>query len=187
MGVGVAIAYRPLQSEKLPMPWLKSIPFLSVALVVITYITFGWRLAEASVPWSVAFHEHLKGLGLDVDQITVLVLIHLFTLFIITLTTLALTTPITLMTYVVGNWGKSELRSVVSMVFWCFIFVVALRWFNYFTSFLLLLSAAILGRIELRYAGFGQGQSLLLLVLICGSAFAGGVYGYFRHYPLPFG
>ena len=168
------------------MPWLKSIPFLSIALVIITYVAFGWRLAEASVPWSIMFHEHLKGLRVDVDQMTILALIHVFTLFIITLTTLALTTPITLMTYVVGSWAKSELRSMVSMVFWCFVFVVALRWFNYFTSFLLLLSAAILGRIELRYAGLGQGQSLLFLALICISAFAGGVYSYFHYYPLSF-
>lgn len=170
---------------KLSMPWLKSIPFLSLALVIVAYVAFGWRLAEASVPWSTMFHEHLKGWQIELDQRTILALIHIFTLFIITLTTLALTTPITLMTYVVGNWAKSELRSMVSMVFWCFIFVVALRWFNYFTSFLLLLAAAILGRIELRNLGMGQGQSLLLLALICGSAFAGGVYSYFSYYPLP--
>lgn len=167
------------------MRWLKSIPFLSIALVIVTYAAFGWRLAEASVPWSIMFHEHLKGLRIDIDQRVILVLIHVFTLFIITLTTLALTTPITLMTYVAGNWAKSELKSMVSMVFWCLVFVVSLRWFNYFTSFLLLLSAAILGRIELRYIGLGQRQSLLLLALICISAFAGGVYSYFHYYPLP--
>jgi hypothetical protein len=167
------------------MRWLKSIPFLSIVLVIVTYAVFGWRLAETSVPWSMMFHEHLKGLRVDIDQRIILVFIHIFTLFIITLTTLALTTPITLMTYVVGSWAKSELRSVVSMVFWCLVFVVSLRWFNYFTSFLLLLSAAILGRIELRYVGLGQRQSLLLLALICISAFVGGVYGYFYQYPLP--
>lgn len=169
------------------MRWLKSIPFLSIALVIVTYTVFGWRLAEASVPWSMMFHEHLKGLRVDIDHRVILILIHIFTLFIIVLTTLALTTPVTLVTYVVGNWAKSELRSLVSMLFWCLVFVMALRWFNYFTSFLLLLSAAVLGRIELRYAGLGQGQSLLLLALICISAFAGGVYSYFYQYPLPTG
>jgi hypothetical protein len=55
-----------------------------------------------------------------------------------------------------------------------------LHWFNLFVEFLVLLSSAILGRIELRSAGFNRLQTLGVLTLICLVSFGGGVYGYFH-------
>jgi hypothetical protein len=90
------------------------------------------------------------------------------------------------MTYFVGVWVEGEARSVVSMVLWSLLFVVALRWFNHFTTFLVLLCAAILGRIELRYLGLNQTQTLSLLTVICLAGFSGGAYGYFHYNGFPF-
>ena len=168
------------------MPWLKSIPFVSIALVIITYGVFGWSIASASVPWAEQLHDQLHAVEWDLEEQTIILLIHGFALFAITLTTLALTAPITLMTYFVGSWVQSEARSMVSMVLWSFLFVIALRWFNHFTTFLVLLCAAILGRIELRYVGLNQTQTLLLLSLICVTAFSGGAYSYFYFNTFPF-
>jgi hypothetical protein len=162
------------------MPRLKSIPFVSIALVIITYGVFGWSIASASVPWSEQLHDQLHVFEWDLEEKTILLLIHGFALFAITLTTLALTAPITLMTYFVGVWVQAEVRSMVSILLWSFMFVVALRWFNHFTTFLVLLCAAILGRIELRYVGLNQTQTLMLLSLICITGFSGGAYSYFH-------
>ncbi|MFM1842886.1 MAG: hypothetical protein RLZZ490_1624 [Cyanobacteriota bacterium] len=164
------------------MPWLKSIPIVSIALVIITYAVFGWSIAASSIVWTQELHEQLKALEWVVEEQTILLLIHGFALLAITLTTLALTAPITLMTYFVGSWVQSEARSMVSMVLWSFLFVIALRWFNHFTTFLVLLCAAILGRIELRYVGLNQTQALSLLTLICLASFSGGAYGYFHYH-----
>ena len=168
------------------MPWLKSIPVVSIALVIITYAVFGWSIAAASVVWTDQLHDQLKAVEWVVEERTILLLIHGFALLAITITTLALTAPITLMTYFVGSWVQSEARSMVSMVLWSFLFVIALRWFNHFTTFLVLLCAAILGRIELRYVGLNQTQTLSLLTLICLAGFSGGAYGYFHYHSFPF-
>jgi hypothetical protein len=162
------------------MPRLKSLPFVSIALVIITYGVFGWSVASASVPWAEQLHDQLHVFEWDLEEETILLLIHGFALFAITLTTLALTAPITLMTYFVGVWVQAEVRSMVSILLWSFLFVVALRWFNHFTTFLVLLCAAILGRIELRYVGLNQTQTLMLLSVICMAGFSGGAYSYFH-------
>ncbi|MEB3159862.1 MAG: hypothetical protein VKL20_00235 [Synechocystis sp.] len=168
------------------MPWLKSIPLVSIALVIITYAAFGWSTASASVIWTEQWHEQLQALEWNVEEQTILLFIHGFALLAITLITLALTAPITLMTYFVGSWVQSEARSMVSMVLWSFLFVIALRWFNHFTTFLVLLCAAILGRIELRYVGLNQTHTLLLLTVICLAGFSGGAYAYFYYNSFPF-
>ena len=168
------------------MPWLKSIPVVSIALVIITYAAVGWSTASASIVWTEQLHGQLQAVEWNIEEKTLLLLIHGFALLAITLITLALTAPITLMTYFVGSWVQSEARSMVSMVLWSFLFVIALRWFNYFTTFLVLLCAAILGRIELRYVGLNQTQTLSLLTLICLVSFSGGAYGYFRYHSFPF-
>jgi hypothetical protein len=163
------------------MPWLKSVPLISIILVIITYATFGWMIAEESILWADYWDDQLDILAWDIKEQTILLLIHAVTLLAITITTLALTAPITLMTYFVGTWVQSEARSMVSMLLWSFLFVIALRWFNHFTTFLVLLSAAILGRIELRYVGLNKSQTLFLLTIICLGSFIGGACGYFYY------
>lgn len=168
------------------MLWFKSVPLVSIALVMITYGAFGWSTASASLPWVDLLHDQLHVFAWDVKEQTILLFIHGLALLAITIATLALTAPITLMTYFVGTWVRSEARSVVSMLLWSFLFVIALRWFNYFISFLVLLCAGILGRIELRYAGLNQTVALFLLTLICVGSFSGGAFSYFHWHPLSF-
>ena len=165
------------------MPWLKSVPLISIVLVMITYGVFGWSMAETTLPWVHLVHDQLHVFAWDVKEQTILIVIHGFALLAITIATLALTAPITLMTYFVGSWVQSEARSIISMVLWSFLFVVALRWFNYFINLFMLLSAAILGRMELRYTGLNQTVSLCLLTLICVGSFSGGVLSYFHWHP----
>ena len=168
------------------MPWfrLKPLPVTSITLVILTYAVFGWSFAEDSIHWSKILEVNVDQLLWDVDQSTMLFLIHAFALFAITLITLALTAPITLMTYFVGTWLESEWESIISMVAWSFLFVIALRWFDHFTTFLVLLCAAILGRLELRYAGLGPNQALGMVTTICLTSFLGGALLFFYYHPL---
>ncbi|MEY2983411.1 MAG: hypothetical protein RLZZ568_28 [Cyanobacteriota bacterium] len=168
------------------MPWPKSLPLISITLVMITYAAFGWSIAGESVAWADYWDNQLDLLAWDVEEQTILLLIHTLALLVITLATLALTAPITLMTYFVGSWVQSEARSMVYMVLWSFVFVISLRWFNHFTTFFVLLCAAILGRIELRSMGLTPAKTLFLLTLICLTGFAGGAYGYFYYHDFSF-
>ena len=108
--------------------------------------------------------------------------IHLFAILIIVLTSLALTAPLTLMTLFVGSWMKSELQSIIAMIAWSFVLVLILRWFNIFIQFLVLLSAAILGRLELRYIGYTRSQTIGILTILGLIGFGSGAMGYFYYF-----
>ena len=156
------------------MARLNLIPLLSTGLLIITYAVFGWDIAAKSLDWSQILFNQFQQWHIGLEQEIFIVVIHALALIAIILTALALTAPIALMTFFVGSWVQSEVRSIVSILIWSFLFVLVLRWFNLFIEFLVLLAAAILGRIEFRSAGFNSLQTLGILTLLCLLSF--GVY-----------
>jgi hypothetical protein len=161
------------------MAWLKTFPWLSLGVMLITYGVFGWHLAGASVVWSHSLAVEANGWGISVEDSFLVLAIHLFAILLIVVTSLALTTPFTLMTFFAGSWMKSEIKSIVSMIVWSFLLVVILRWFNFFVHFLVLFSAAILGRLELRYIGYSRSQTVFILSILGLMGFGAGALGYF--------
>ena len=162
------------------MLWLKYLPVISILLLLVTYTAFGWHVTSASLVWSEPLSAQFKSWDFDLEQQSILWGIHLLALLMIVLTSLALTAPIALMTFFVGSWARSEVQSMISMVFWSFVLVVMLRWFNYFVEFLVLICSAVLGRIELRNAGLSQSQAVLVLLALCIASFGVGVYSSFQ-------
>ena len=164
------------------MPWLKTFPWLSLSVMLITYVVFGWHIAGASINWSHYLVVQTNGLGLGVKDESLMLAIHLFAILMIVLTSLALTAPLTLMTFFVGSWMKSELQSIIAMIAWSFLLVLILRWFNLFIQFLVLLSAAVLGRLELRYIGYSRSQTVWLLTILGLIGFGSGAMSYFYYF-----
>jgi len=164
------------------MTWLKTFPWLSLSIMLITYVVFGWHIAEASINWSHSLVIQTNGLGLGLKDESLMLAIHLFAILIIVLTSLALTAPLTLMTFFVSSWIKSELQSIVSMIVWSFVLDLILRWLNYFIQFSVLLSAAVLGRLELRYIGFSRSQTIGILTILGLIGFGSGAMSYFYYF-----
>ncbi len=161
------------------MDWVKTFPWLSLGVMLITYAVFGWHIATVSVIWSHSWVVEAKGWGFSLEDDALMLAIHLFAILIIVLTSLALTAPVTLMTFFVGSWMKSEMQSILAMIVWTFLLVLLLRWFNFFVQFLVLFSAAILGRLELRYIGYNRSQTVFMLSIIGLVGFGGGALSYF--------
>jgi len=164
------------------MTWLKTFPWLSLSVMLITYVVFGWHIAGASINWSHSIVVQTNGLGLGLKDESLMLAIHLFAILVIVLTSLALTAPLTLMTFFVGSWMKSEFQSIIAMIAWSFLLVLILRWFNIFIQFLVLLSAAILGRLELRYIGYSRSQTVWLLTILGLIGFGSGAMSYFYYF-----
>jgi hypothetical protein len=162
------------------MLWLKYVPIISIFLLLMTYTAFGWHVSSDGLVWSQSLSAQFNSWDINLEQQSILWAIHILALMVIVLTSLALTAPIALMTFFVGSWARSEVQSIISMVIWSFILVVMLRWFNYFIEFLVLICSAVLGRIELRNAGFSQLQAILILLSLCLASFGVGVYSYFH-------
>ncbi|MGL5033507.1 MAG: hypothetical protein ACRC6M_06865 [Microcystaceae cyanobacterium] len=156
------------------------IPIISLILLVIVYSLFGWDIASQSMAWSQLLLEQTESWKTGLQEENLIWGIHLLALSSIVITSLALTAPIALMTFFVGSCVKSEIQSAVSILIWSFIFVLVLRWFNFFVDFLVLISAAILGRLELRSMGLNRPVALALLTIICLASFSSGAYSYFH-------
>jgi hypothetical protein len=161
---------------------LKTFPWLSLGVMLVTYGVFGWHIAAASINWSHSLAVEANGWGLSLKDDSLMIAIHLFAILMIVLTSLALTAPLTLMTFFVGSWIQSEMQSILSMIVWSFLLVIILRWFNFFIQFLVLLSAAILGRLELRYIGYSRSQTVFMLSILGLIGFGGGALGYFHYF-----
>ncbi|MEB3173878.1 MAG: hypothetical protein VKN60_01615 [Cyanobacteriota bacterium] len=162
------------------MLWFRFLPLLSLLFLVLSYAIFGWNVASAGAIWSETVLAQFQNWEFGLKEEGIMALIHALALIAIVLTSLALTAPVSLMTFFVGSWVKSFGQSILSMVIWSLLFVLILRWFNYFAEFLVLLCSAILGRIQLREAGLGKFPALLLLTALCLASFGAGAYSYYR-------
>jgi ABC-type multidrug transport system fused ATPase/permease subunit len=167
--------------------WLKKFPWLSLLIVLLSYGVFGWMISQSSGVWGEWIIAQGKSFDWGLEEDSAFLLIHGLALLLIVLISLALTMPVTLMTFFVDSSLKSEWKAFFSMLWWSLAFVVILAWFNYFVRFLVLLCAAILGRIELRNAGYREWQNFIILTLFCISGFALGILSYLHwgQNPLP--
>ncbi|MFN6541531.1 MAG: hypothetical protein RM021_035010 [Nostoc sp. EkiNYC01] len=113
------------------MSILKRVPWVSLALVLLSYSTLGWVISETHPPmfvWSVIV-------------IAILLLI------------LTLTTPWPKVTYYYTIVFESNVRAFGVAVLAAFLFFIMLAWFRIFLDTLLIISATILVRIDFQVAG----------------------------------
>jgi hypothetical protein len=153
----------------------KKLPWLSFCLVLLTYGIFGWAIAQSSISWSESIVEQGKTWELIIDDESAYIIIDLLGVGLILLIAIALTAPIALMTIFFGSWLTSETRAWISILAWAFATVFIIRWINYFIQFLVLVCAALLGRLEIQAAGYNNWQTFIILTLICLGGFGGGV------------
>lgn len=137
------------------MPILQRVPWVSLTLLILSYSTLGWVISETKAPEFV----------------------WLVTVVGILLFMLSLTTPWTKMREVSSIVLKSSARSFVFAVFAAFLFFVMLAWFRLFLDTLLIVSAAILARIDFQAAGFKEGQTFWITSIfsLAGLALGAGI------------
>ncbi|BAY22712.1 hypothetical protein NIES2100_24750 [Calothrix sp. NIES-2100] len=116
---------------------LQRVPWVSLTLLILSYSTLGWVISETKAPlfaWAVIAIAILLFVGI-------------------------LTVPWTRMTDVSSILFKSSTRTFIFSVFAAFLFFVMIAWFRMFLDTLLIISAAILARIDFQAAGFKEGQA----------------------------
>ncbi|MDZ8188171.1 MAG: hypothetical protein RMX96_25370 [Nostoc sp. ChiSLP02] len=113
------------------MSFLKTVPWVSLALVLLSYSTLGWVVSETHPPmfvWSAI-----------VAAILLLIL--------------TLTTPWPKVTYYYTIVFESNVRAFGVAVLAAFLFFIMVAWFRVFLDTLLIFSATILVRIDFQVAG----------------------------------
>ncbi|MBC6431280.1 hypothetical protein FM036_10840 [Nostoc sp. HG1] len=117
------------------MSILQRVPWVSLALVLLSYSTLGWVIAETFAPVSV----------------------WVATVVAILLLIVTLTIPWMKMKYYFSILLKSNTRSFAVAVLAAFLFFIMIAWFRIFLDTLLIVSATILVKIDFQTAGLREG------------------------------
>ncbi|MEH1833458.1 MAG: hypothetical protein V7L29_15620 [Nostoc sp.] len=121
------------------MSILKRVPWMSLALVLLSYSTLGWVISETHAP----------------------LFVWLVTVVAILLLIVTLTAPWSKMTYSYSVLLKSNTRTFGVAVLAAFLFFIMIAWFGVFLDTLLIISATILVRIDFQRASLREGLAFL--------------------------
>jgi hypothetical protein len=132
----------------------------------LTYTVFGWYISRSSISWSHWLSEQGDSWGWLLKEDVVFVMLHILAALAILGITVALTAPVAVISVFFGSWLKSDVKAMMSVLGWSFAVVVMMCWLEYSVRFLVLLSAAVLARFELREAGYNNWQLLAILTII---------------------
>ena len=119
---------------------VKTLPWISLVLVVISYSTLGWALSETQAP------------------------LYIWVTFILIVFVLvgSLTLPWSAISKYSSLLVQSNIRSFAVSAVGAVLFFLMLAWFRIFLDTLLIISAGILTRIDFQTAGYKQGQAFLM-------------------------
>ncbi len=156
------------------MVWLKKIPWISSFLLLLTYGVFGWIYSQ----WVVAEIERGNLLG-ALENATEKSTLFGLGIFWVLLIATVITAPIALMTISITFSLKTEARIFLSILFGAFAFSLIIQEIGYFARFLVLLSAAMLMKLDLQLLGFKKWLSTLIVAIFCLLGFAGGILAFY--------
>lgn len=158
--------------------WLEKMPWLSLCILFLTYMLFGWSITEQALSWTELLLETGENINLLIEEDTILVSIHLIALATIIIITFFLTTPIALITFVYKESVGSDVKAFISVFVWSLFLVIIVCYFSFFADFFVMISAAILARFDLQKLGCKNWQTFIIILFLAISAFSVGVVSF---------
>jgi hypothetical protein len=159
-------------NSSLAMFWHRKIPWFSLGLLALSYGIFGWIYSGLILTWTkIIINNQLPLFTLDIFW----VFYGLGVIFVIFIS-MAFTAPITIFKLFVGDWFKSDKSAVVSVLLWALAVVLIASWLAYVVRLLVLLSSAILARLELQTANYTQQEAIVILGLIALISYSFGIW-----------
>ncbi|PSF35284.1 hypothetical protein C7H19_17145 [Aphanothece hegewaldii CCALA 016] len=149
-------------------------------LMPAIYSVFGWTIAQESDSWNrwLIDGRLLEKFNIFLDERIAHKLLYGLSLLLILTLTLGLTIFDRSLLGLLGSCFKSDITAIIAVLIWSLALALIICFFNYFAEFLLLLNAAILGRLELQEAGYNNWQVCTILTAICVCSFAIGLLGF---------
>ncbi|WP_107667593.1 hypothetical protein [Cyanothece sp. BG0011] len=157
------------------MAKLIRLPFFCIAIVMLTYGSFGWYVAQSASPWSHWLASQGEAWGWVLEDDTIFLLLHIFAGTLVLVITASLIAPVAIITILFGSSFKSDNKAIIAVLLWSFVVVMMLRWIAISAHLLLLISAAILAKLELQKLGYSQWKVMSILVFICLGGFTLGL------------
>ncbi|MBD2345509.1 hypothetical protein [Anabaena subtropica] len=126
------------------MSIVNRLPWLALVLLLLSYSSLGWMLSDIQAPW--------------------------FAWIILVLTIFLLVGSITAPYSKIANYSNvllaSSLRSFLVAVTGAFLFFLMIAWFRVFLDTLLIISAALLTRIDFQSTGFTEWQAFIVTFIV---------------------
>jgi hypothetical protein len=154
---------------------IKKVPWLAIILLVLTYGVFGWIFAQSIPHWSEWCWKHQGLVGLSLTKTAFFPIFRVIGLIVVLFIALILTTPSLLLNFLFGNWLKSDTKALLSVLGFAFAAVLIFCWLAQFVRLLVLISAAILLRFELQRVKYPIPLILVLIGVLCTTAFVVGL------------
>lgn len=126
------------------MPTLRNLPWVSLVLLLVTYITLGWLLAK--------FHDPIP--------VWVAVVISIFVLSTL------LSSPWSHLRDDLATMFKSDSRAFTFAVLGAFSTVLIITWFHIFAHAMVITAAAILFRLDAQTVGWNEKQIFWVLIIV---------------------
>jgi uncharacterized protein YacL len=156
------------------MVWLKKAPWISGFLLLLTYGVFGWIYSK----WVIVEIDHGRLLNALENNTETNTLFGLG-IFWILLIAAAITAPIALMGISMTYSLKTEGRIFVSILLGTLAFSIIIQSLDYFTRFLVLVSAAMLMKLDLQLLGCKKWTSSAIVAIFCLLGFGGGILAFY--------
>ncbi|MEC4986316.1 MAG: hypothetical protein SAJ37_12670 [Oscillatoria sp. PMC 1068.18] len=138
---------------KISMSWFKKLPKLSLGLLLVTYIVFGYIISVETNSWQ----------------------IWLLSAALVVLIALGFAAPIKLIRASFGSLIQTDNRAFVSVIFLAFAMVIMFTWMKLFIRLLVLISAGALARLDLQMAEYDEWVAFGVMLVICLGGFSLGL------------
>ncbi|HAC63081.1 MAG TPA: hypothetical protein DCF68_05960 [Cyanothece sp. UBA12306] len=161
------------------MSWLIKFPVLSLCLVFATYSVFGWNVGNSAASLTHVLVEQGESWGWLLKDDLVFLGLHILAGIVVLVITTSLIAPVAIITIVFGSGFTSDNRAMIAVLLWSFAIVLMFSWLTYFVRLLVLLCAAVLGKLQLQSKGYPQWQVITMLIIICLGGFASGLAAFY--------
>jgi hypothetical protein len=156
------------------MVWFKKIPWVSGILLLLSYGVFGWLYSG----WAIAKLEGGNLLSSLTSATETTTLFGLGLVWILLIATVIIG-PIALMTIGISYSLKTETRIFLAILFGAFAFSIIIQKMSFFARFLVLVSAAMLMKLDLQLIGCKKWVSTLIVAIFCLLGFGGGILAFY--------
>jgi hypothetical protein len=136
-------------------------PFVSLALIILTYGHLGWAMS----------HANISSYNWVLIVISVLLLVG------------EITSPLKRVINFCTLLFKTDARTLIVAVLCAFLFFIILALFRFFLDVLLIVAATLLARVDIKSTGIKQIYSFLFLATFCLGSLAVGLLGH-RYFDL---
>ena len=141
---------------------MKKLPYLSSTLLWLTYFVLGWKIYI----WALHWHTFLLAASLSIVMAVLLA------------------SPASILNMVVSGLLESDLKAFIWVMLISVTIIISLVWFSIFAHFLVLISAALLARLDMQLLGLKPRGAFLVLASLSLSGLAMGIWLHQSYIPL---